>query len=292
MAMLKILPTLLLLALATVASGQISLTSAYFPSGGDTLFITTTPDNSTVDLLAPGGPRNWDFSQLTAGINLRRPVENLAPNGPDAAFPEANLKIQMDLFSTNYYVRTPTELRLVGNVGGTQLLPGFTVTTPFSPPYIERRAPLNFLDQFQSNPSILVALSVDSLPQAILDLGGLLLAGFDSIRVRTLINRLDLVDGYGDLNVGGSIYSVLREKRTEIRDIRLEAKLGFLPWTDITSLLTASVPALAQLVGRDTLVSYTFWNNESIESIAVVETEADGSTITNISYKTTGYQAQ
>ncbi|MEL6275175.1 MAG: hypothetical protein AAFU03_08740, partial [Bacteroidota bacterium] len=284
--MRKALPTFLSALVSLSLFGQITLTSDYIPAVGDTLFQSVADSNATVDLIGPGGPFEWDFSNLTADNTFEQLVLAPDPQTIDSAFSAANLKIEFNAFSTNYYDRSDAEFNLIGNVGSNDLLSSLIVETPFNPPYRERRAPLNYLDEQPSTSSVIVALAVDSLPQEILDIGGPTLTAFDSIRLNTDITRLDVVDAYGRLTVDGAIYDVLRERREEYRDIRIEARLGLFPWTDVTATLLAFVPDLADAAAdQDTIISYNFWNNNSIEPIAIVST-SDGETIRSITFKT------
>ena len=90
----------------------------------------------------------------------------------------------------------------------------------------------------------------------------------DSLRIRYTFDRLDVVDAWGTITIPGGIYDVLREKRTEVSELRLDAKLGFLDWFDITDI-ALQVAGLEQL-GVDTTITYNYFDEESKEPIAVV----------------------
>ncbi len=285
--MRSIVSTFLFLLSSCALSAQITLNDSYLPQIGDTLFISFADSLATVDLIGVGGPHNWDFSQLSAVGSAERVVEALDLNTEDAIFATADFKIQVTPFSTNYYQRTGNVLNLIGNRGQTAFIPNFSLDTPFNPPYLDRKAPLSLFDQEQSTSNILVAFAVDSLPQAILDIGGAILNSFDSLRFNTVINRNDLVDAHGTLTVDGVSYPVLRERRAEERMVRIEAKLGFLPWADITALIVSGVPQIGELINAEnSIVTYQFWSNDNVEPIATVVTEGDGTTIRDINFKT------
>ncbi len=266
---------------------QITLDDSYLPVVGDTLFISFADSLASVDLIGNGGPHNWDFSQLSAAGSAERIVEALDLSGQDAVFANADFKIQITPLSTNYYQRTGNVVNLIGNRGEAGFIPDFTLDTPFNPPYLDRRAPLSLFDQQQSTSNIIVAFSIDSLPQVILDLGGAILGSFDSLRFNTVITRNDLVDAHGMLTVDGANYPVLRERRAEERTVKIEAKLGFLPWADITALIINAAPQIGALINAENnIVTYQFWSNGNVEPIATVITEGDGSTIRDINFKT------
>lgn len=277
----------LCLSLFSSLQAQITLNDSYLPVIGDTLFISFADSLATVDLIGNGGPHNWDFSQLTAAGSAERIVETLDLNTQDAVFAAADFKIQITALSTNYYQRSGDVINLIGNRGEAGFIPDFTLDTPFNPPYLDRKAPLSLFDQEQSTSNIIVAFSVDSLPQLILDLGGAILSSFDSLRFNTVIMRNDLVDAHGMLTVDGATYPVLRERRAEERMVKLEAKLGFLPWSDITPLIIQAAPQIGELINAEnSIVTYQFWSNDHVEPIATVITEGDGSTIRDINFKT------
>lgn len=266
---------------------QITLDDSYLPVIGDTLFVSFADSLATVDLIGNGGPHNWDFSQLTAAGSAERIVEALDLSGEDAVFADADFKIQITPLSTNYFQRVGNVINLIGNRGEAGFIPDFTLDTPFNPPYLDRKAPLSLFDQQQSTSNIIVAFSIDSLPQVILDLGGAILSSFDSLRFNTVIMRNDLVDAHGMLTVDGATYPVLRERRAEERTVKIEAKLGFLPWADITALIINAAPQIGALINAEnSIVTYQFWSNGHVEPIATVITEGDGSTIRDINFKT------
>ncbi|MEL6357748.1 MAG: hypothetical protein AAFQ37_12535, partial [Bacteroidota bacterium] len=64
--MRKALPTFLSALVSLSLFGQITLTSDYIPAVGDTLFQSVADSNATVDLIGPGGPFEWDISNITA----------------------------------------------------------------------------------------------------------------------------------------------------------------------------------------------------------------------------------
>lgn len=285
--MRKILPALALILGLTGLNAQISLTTNYLFEVGDTLFVSFADSLATVDLLGTGGPQVWDFNDVSTLGSTERIVEELDLNTDDAQFANADFKIQINGGSTNYYTRTGNQINLIGNLGTSDIIPGTFLRTPFNPAFVDRRAPLSLLDQFMSTSDIVVPVAVADLPQVILDAGGPLLQSFDSIRLNTSVDRTDVVDAYGTLTVDDATYDVLREKRTELRDVRIEAKLGFLPWADVTAQVVGAIPFIAELIEeQDTIITYQFWNDDHIEPIATVQTTGDGTSVTDINFKT------
>ncbi|MEM7575232.1 MAG: T9SS type A sorting domain-containing protein [Bacteroidota bacterium] len=288
--MLRAFTLCLALLTSQLLLAQITVTTDIIPLVGDTLYTTRAQDGQTVDLISTGGPHNWDFSAVVAGGDQVRLVEESDPNNPDdAQFPNADAKVSFGEGTYNYYRISNNQLDLIGNIGSVALLPDFVVATPFSPAYVDRRAPMDFIDQFDNTANLVVAFPTDSLPQQLLDLGGTLLAATDSVRLRTTIDQNDLVDAYGSMTVDGATYEVLREKRTEIREIRVDTYVGILGWQDVTSAFLALVGDLPGggdfLAGQDTTITYNFWSATDIVPIASVVTDTEGN-VESINYKT------
>jgi hypothetical protein len=107
--------------------------------------------------------------------------------------------------------------------------------------------------------------------------------------VKFTATRTDLVDGYGTIKVPTGSFEVLREKRLQYSNTKLEAytKL-FKTWTDITSFFpVGQLPAqIKSFVGTDTTFTYSFFSNTHKEIIAVATMDnLDNAKVTNISYK-------
>ena len=230
------------------------------------------------------GQHSWDFSSLQAPFTRRRVVRQASEGPAFALFPGAELTMETGATGDGYYNVSNGRFELIGFSGTDPLGLGFEVATPFSPAYVERRAPLNFFDVNQSESALLFTFNPDDLPVDVFDQ---LPITPDSLRVRVAIDRLDVVDGYGTLTIPGGIYDVLREKRREIRETRIDAKLPFVGWNDVTDIVIelVNLPALTEQLGQDTTTTYYFWSNEAKEAIAVVSADADGQNVTSVEYK-------
>lgn len=259
---------------------QITLSADdYYPVVGDTLEMQFVLAPQDISVTASGSDQNWDFSDLTGGT-LRTRIIQAASDAPNAEdFPNADV-FDVQLAGSNYYRATDESFALVGFNGEDPLGQGLQVSTPFSPAYVERWGSLEFFDLNTFSSALTLSLAADDIPGGIFDA---LPISPDSIRVRVAIDRTDLVDAWGTITIPGGEYEVLREKRTEIRDVRLDAKIGFLPWTDITDTALGLLP-IDQL-GQDTTNTYIFWSNEAKEAIVEIEMNADESSVNSIAYK-------
>jgi hypothetical protein len=274
---------LILFILPAILPGQIILPGEYFPEAGDTLHMAIDIQPSGNYLSPSGGDQTWDFTSLNADITRTRPVRPSAEGDGGILFPSTEVFYTVSDVAEGYYNVTANRFELVGYLGEDPIGQGIQVATRFQPAYVERWAPLQFFDQHISEAALLVAIAADDIPGGIFDT---LPVQFDSIRVRVAVDRIDLVDAWGALSIPGGTYGVLREKRTEMRDVRLDIKAGFLPWIDITDLALEFLP-IDQL-GRDTLVRYYYWSDEAKEPVAIVNANATGQQVNTVDFKNNG----
>lgn len=268
-------------------SAQITLTESYFPALGDTLFTATDNMPNNIDVQPGFGEYTWNFSGLQSPFSQQRIVLPLSEGVAAELFPGADfiLEAANGIGAGEGYFRIQNgTYEMIGFAGEDPIGLNFNLATKFNPAYIERRAPLNFGDINQDESALIYAFSPDDLP---VDLFADLPISPDSLRVRVAIEQLDVVDGWGTLIIPGGIFDVLREKRTETRETRLDAKIGFLGWQDITDITLGAIDndAVTGQLGLDTTVIYSFFSNGEKEAIAVVNMDALGENITSVNYK-------
>lgn len=252
-------------------SAQITVTNTSFPTIGDTL--RTAIDGAPQDIvITPSGENaTWDFSSLQGVMN--ETIINDATTGVNAdQFPAANLLFPAGIngeAGESYGLANDEFYALLGYVGADPVNLGLNVTVPFSPPIVQRRSPMNYQQANDSEYAILTAFSGDIIPAEVLDQ---LPIEPDSVRLKVSGTREDFVDAWGSLTIPGGTYEVLREKRIDIRETAIEAKVGFGPfaaWVDVTEFLGSD------LLGADTTTSYVFVNDIEKEDIAVVTVTND-----------------
>jgi hypothetical protein len=279
-----LLAFLLVFCLAPLTA-QVTLSNDYFPVAGDTLKYNTVDSVyvSTLVVADAGANLTWDFG--IPAINEER-ADAVTLIGTDTSFLDASLKILSRNGTQSYYSVSDTEFNLVGIKTSFDLLPNFLLSAPADPVRPTRRAPLNYLDNFETMTSNTVIVSVDSLPQEALDLIGDAVTNFDSMRLTTTSARTDVVDAYGSLTIDDRTYTVLREARTESIFIALEVQSGFLPWTDVTATITIINPTLAGFVGQqDITKTYLFWSPEIIEPIVEIVTLEQTGEVQRMDYR-------
>lgn len=286
--MKKFLTLFAFYSLANWLSAQITVTNATFPAAGDTLKYATDLSPSGVAITPPGGPTIWDFNGLNADITSETVFRPAAEGSVAASFPTATLvTIGAGGQSETYYSATANGFFNLGffGVDPTGGLPVPT-TFYFTPPVAERRSPMNFFDINQTGSNLKIAFSLADLGPLADSLGPI--AGLaDSIRIRGVATRLDVVDAHGSLTIPGGTYNALREKRTEYRETRLDIHT-FLGWQDITDLLLGGAGGFGEGLGTDTVITYLFFSDTEKEIIASVNTGSDGLVPQQVTYKDNG----
>ena len=94
------------------------------------------------------------------------------------------------------------------------------------------------------------------------------------------------MDAYGNLAIPGGTYPVLREKRTEFRETRVDAKVPIFGWQDVTDFIIAGGNFAG--LGKDTVITYNFFSNEAKEAIAVVTMDDSGTNAQQVRFKNNG----
>ena len=273
--------TIILFSFAITA--QITVTNTGFPEAGDTLITAVDNLPSGIQITAGGGDQTWDFSSLQAPFSRRVIYGEAMDGSAGSSFPNATLVANIVEGAEGYFEITGSTVELIGLFGADPLDLGLEILTRFDPSVTERRAPMNFFDVNQTESALLLPFSTDDLPGGILDQ---LPITPDSLRIRIATERLDVVDAWGNLTIPDGTYDVLREKRTEIRETRLDAKLGFLDWQDITDLAIASLPDEgAEFLGEDTTITHNYFADGIKEAIAVVTLNNEETTALSVEFK-------
>ncbi|MCO6491960.1 MAG: T9SS type A sorting domain-containing protein [Phaeodactylibacter sp.] len=265
---------------ATLAPAQVTITNSSFPNAGDTL-LTAVDNLPAGNYITDSGPaQSWDFTTLQSPFP-RRTLLLPAMQGPGSyAFPNASYHAGLANNLTAYYRVSNSKVELLGFFGVDPLGLGLEAPYRYDPPVVQQRAPLNYLDMNESQSNLSLPFSADDLPAGVLDN---LPITPDSLRIRLNIQRSDVADAWGTLTIPGGIYDVLREKRTEVRETRLDAKISIFGWQDITDIAIQAL-GLPQL-GALTTVSYYYFSNEAVEPIALVVANEDESQVLRVEYK-------
>lgn len=251
----------------STALAQITVPNTTFPAAGDTLKMAIDYSPSVINVVytPPGFDQAWNLSSLHADVTKRFIYRPAGVGTVAAQVPGAELVMTTLPGSGEYYYNvTSTDFELQAYYG---IEPYDVVASqlfPYIPPLRERAAPLNFFDIRQSSSGVLKKLPPSAFPPALL---AALPVTPDSLRYRVAVSRLDAVDASGTLTIPDGAYSVLRQKRTEYRETRLDGKIPVLGWLDITDI---AIQAGFDGLGVDTDTSFDFFNNVQKTPIASV----------------------
>ncbi len=264
----------------TSVNAQITISNSYFPSVGDTISnISIIPAPGEIPITDGGGNQLWDFSQVqTTGIPSSDVYSDAAIADTLNAFPNANLAIVGN--GTTFFRRDDNVFEVLGFTGFDPTGFGLNLVTPFTPPLVDRTAPLDFLDLDTYSTESVVAFGANMIPGGVLD--SLPIAP-DSIRVRVELDRVDLVDGWGTVLLpGNNTYEVLRQRRFQMTETRLEVKVPILDWLDVTDQFGA---AAGGFLGMDTTITLTYWAEGVNEPVAVITLDDEETNVESFTFK-------
>jgi hypothetical protein len=272
----------------TYANAQITVSNTTFPKAGDTLRTSSIANVKGYMIEKSGVGKTWDFSQLKATTVDEALILAAKDGSKSSDFPKATL-VEKRTSGETYIVANGKTYETVGFVGPDPTGLGVSTSTKINPAQINRRAPMNFLDLNNTNSALSVSTPLTALPDSLFGQIGQLAALVDSFRVKFTATRTDLVDGYGTIKVPTGSFEVLREKRLQYSNTKLEAHTKlFKTWTDITSFFpVGQLPAqIKNFVGTDTTFTYSFFSNTHKEIIAVATMDnLDNAKVNNITYK-------
>ena len=265
---------------------QITITNATFPAAGDTLKTSTDLAPAGIVMTAPGGPQTWNMTSLNPSSRQSLAFRPAAEGSASASFPGAELVTISDVGAEAYFDVTASAFSLLG-IGGAGVNAGFPIDADlkYTPPLVERKAPLNFFDIDQAQSNATIALPTSAIPGAIFDSLGIPTGLFDSIRIRITVQRLAAVDGFGTLAIPGGTYDVLRQKQTDITSTGVDVHT-FLGWVDVATIIGGT-----GLFPTDTTITFNFLSNTVKEPIAIVTVDSTGTNAVQVDYKDNGTQS-
>ncbi len=269
-------------ALCFSSSAQITITAATFPAVGDTFKIAFDLDPANIQpATPPGGNQLWDFSSLEISQTDQVVYQPSAAGVHSMSFPGADLAV-ISANRETYYNITSDQMQVMGYAGGDPTNLGIQVTANYNPVVVERRAPMNFFDINQQSTNLTLPFDADQLPAALL---AALPIVPDSIRVRISTSRLDVIDAWGTCQIPGGAYPVLRQKRTDYTSTAVDAKVPFLGWIDLSTLLGGGGgTTIGNFIGTDTTVTFRFYSGTEKQEIAVATMSNDLSTVESVRY--------
>jgi hypothetical protein len=258
--------------LAHCIFAQVRITNSVFPKPGDTLkTIYTTNVPTALQMGTTGGPKTWDFSHLKSG-SKQREIYALPSAGKDAAFfPDANLLLLSD--GQEFYIRSTAQIMEAIGIGGQNEFLDTNVIIKYNKRPVLRKAPLEFINTTFSQGEFRIDLNARIIPDTLLNVFPI---KPDSIRFQVSNTLRGLIDAYGTVKIHGKNYDVLREKAEVISEAKVFVKVLGL-WVDLFAIAGGIIPeGFGDILGKDTTISYNFYNNVKKEAIVSAEYTPDG----------------
>jgi hypothetical protein len=245
--------------IAVKLTAQSTITTSTFPVANDSLrYAVDYFPTSTIQITPPGGPYNWNYTSLVSDEKELSIYQKANLGKFYTSVADADLFANYGAEREAYYKVKQNSFEMIAIAGKDPFQFGLELVLRFVPGIIEQRAPLSFPANNISSYSSFVPFSLANVPKQVLDSLKLPFA-IDSVRIKLASQRIDFVDAYGTLAIPGGTYPVIREKRTEYLDTRVEAKLPLFGWQDVTDLLLTN--ERFEGLGKDTVTSYFFWSN-------------------------------
>ena len=248
--------------------GQVVITNDIFPVIGDSIVLLDDQMPNSIDLGEGGSNQYWDFGRLISPIKESISIVSLDQGLTNDQFPGANLIFEIDKKIQRYFKKDKKALVELGVWGPDPMMENLPISAYYDPPLTLFRAPMKYKDEHDVHSSLIIPLDVNQLPDT---LHQLLPVAIDSARIRVEINRLDEVDAWGKLRLSHRAYDVLREKRFEIVERRLDVKKGTDFWVDVTDELPDN-----QVFKTSQSISYYFFSNELREPVAIANLDKNG----------------
>lgn len=271
-------PCILLLLLISITSfGQVKEARLSVPKPGDAslFFIDNLPSN--INPGKEGTGQRWNFMTLQSPFvrssDYKENFQSLAGN----RFPEADLAYQVDENTEAYYDSRPEGLYLLGYFGldpfGLEIK-GFY---KYDEPVLTLKSQLQYGEGGTYQTSMTAVCTLQDLPKAVRDI---LPVTPDSIRLKLVSRRIDEVDAWGTMLMPGGFFDVLREKRSEARNLRIETKVGSLQWQDITEALPAN-----EFFGNHVFLRYLFYQEKDMHPLMNIIMKADNKGVDKVIYQ-------
>ncbi len=268
----------LVLSISVASFAQITLSNANFPVAGVILKSVTVALPTGVTITEAGPNQVWMIAEQATAIPTETEYLAASEGANVANYPNADLVvIGAAGAGETYYNATVNYFQVVGFSGPLAGQLPVETALQFDPAINERVAPREYGDVSTSEGAVLVPLSSDILPDT-------LFAGLpfqpDSLRIRIAINRTEFVDAWGTMFLlGSNAFEVLRTRRFETTETRLDVLLPFVGWFDATDLVPLD------FLGIDTTLSYIYMSNTAKEPIAIYTMNAAGDEVTQLQHK-------
>jgi len=249
------------------------------PKVDDTIYMANDNLPEGIVVFPYRGKQEWDFMSLQSAFSKKIPIKKAAKRKTIHPLEEADIVIENLEGVKEYYHLYENELKLVGTEGVDAYGLGLQVITMYEPAYAILQLPLAYGEVTNTSGRFYCQLPASQLPISMLYSLPILP---DSIRFVSTVETSREADAWGHLILPDNSFEVLRERRITVIKTRLEVKVGFFPWRDITNEIY-SYPFPKEKIQ----LSYHFYSNETIMPVAEVYMKTDGINAEDIRYKVT-----
>ncbi len=262
-----------------LAFGQPTIHADILPQVGDTVLLASDKLPEGISITGKGAHQQWDFTGLQSAFTQKIEVKSANEAGKKPVFKNADIVIEEMDGGKGFYKLTENKLELIARKGPDPLNLGIHTTTYFASPLQELNTPLKYGMTSEKDGRFSFKVAASDLSEE--DLYALPITP-DSVQYKCFINRKSEMDAWGILSLPDNTYEVLREKRTEIKELKLEIKVGALPWQDITDDVRDD-----RFKSKQLHRSYYFYSNETVLPIASAHLKPDGVSAETVFYTVT-----
>jgi len=205
------------LALYSNSVAQITVSISTLPDIGDQLqyqSISTDTAAAKIDnqVFQTGDNLQWDFSNLSEGVETSENYIAVSSGTIADSFPDADIAIDF-IGLQGYAKRNTTDISILGVAGDSIAGFPFPVVGQLDNPFVIRRAPFGFQDQFSTNTSFSLTLdagvldTIQEFQDLINQIPG---TTVDSVRVTLSIDRSEEVDAWGMITIPSGVIPILK----------------------------------------------------------------------------------
>lgn len=274
---MKFICLLSLILLSVSLSGQVQIKNLSLPQEGDAVLFFVDQLPASIDPGKAGSAQRWNFMTLLSPFIRRSVYTNSETTGLQSVFKESDLCRKIDESTEAFYLKEDGDLLLAGFAGMDPFGLGVRNIYHYDNPLVEQRKNVQYGDGSNTKTSMTTTFTLNDLPNKIRQL---LPVTPDSIRLKMTTQRIDEVDAWGNMLMPGGFFDVLREKRSEARNLRIETKIGSLPWQDITNTLPDN-----DIFGNHVFLSYYFYAEEFNEALIKIFMKADNKGVDKVIYR-------
>ena len=188
-------------------TGQIQVGEETLPDVGDVLRYANFTLDDTVSHRRDGENLSWTYDVTAIDSFYEETYRDIQGSPLADSFPDANMIVDR-LGSLAAARRSANSIEILG-FGGGPFGPFGGGVTKFNDPFLIRRVPINYGDQWSDEVQFRFTFSSELIPglDTVMPLPG---ASIDSIRITVTLKRTERATAWGTLNAQGESFDVLK----------------------------------------------------------------------------------